>query len=135
MNEVGRTRCAPAAIAGTTRIEALEPRRLLALTYAPIGASAAPLPDLDGQFDVRVAYRSGAGLLVWAQPAFEDAGHSEVMARRIDDQGQFLGDTFQVNTDMDGMQFRPTAGIAADGSFVVSWFDSSDRSIRFPAVR
>jgi hypothetical protein len=70
-----------------------------------------PDVDIDG---------NGTAVIVW-ESWFQDGSDRAVIARRIDLDGQFLGDEFQVNEASAYSQCRPAVSVKPDGSFVVVW--------------
>lgn len=80
--------------------------------------------------------RSGAVVvIVWESEGSlgTDGDQRSIQGRLFDEQGQPLGDQFQVNTEFQGDQFGPRVAFAADGqTFLVTWASASSngRSIR-----
>jgi hypothetical protein len=63
---------------------------------------------------------AGSSIIVWTS-YFSTAGRSnDILARRLDAQGNFAGDEFQVNGVSEGNQGEPAVA-AGGGGFVVAW--------------
>lgn len=114
-------------------IEVLEDRRMLAASYAPMVGSPyeAYSASTGSQFDADIDYQGGRGVITWTDMNAPGGSGADVMARLIDDSGSFAGPAFRVNTAIANDQVVSKVGVAADGSFVIGWWDNSDTAIKF----
>ena len=64
---------------------------------------------------------AGGSIIVWSS-RFSAAGRSnDILARRLDPLGGFVGDEFQVNMATEGNQTEPTVATGGRGNFAVAW--------------
>ena len=76
------------------------------------------------QSDPRIAARSdGAFIVVWSGASSNTDPDSAIIARQFDASGAPVADDFQVNKTKDGGQRHPNVAMAADGRFVVTWWE------------
>ena len=72
---------------------------------------------------------SGAFVVSWISQNQDGSGRG-IFAQRFSSSGERLGSEFRVNTYTANDQFGPSVAVAADGSFVITWFsrdqDGSD---------
>jgi hypothetical protein len=66
----------------------------------------------------------GSHVIVWSS-ALQDSSGMGIYAQLFDSDGSRLGSEFLVNTFTSGSQTNPDVSMNADGSFVVTWDDSS----------
>jgi hypothetical protein len=75
----------------------------------------------DNQWGPRVCTADdGSAVVVWQSFSTDGAGY-DILARRLDDEGNVAGDEFRANTVRDGAQITPALACARDGSFLVGW--------------
>jgi hypothetical protein len=77
------------------------------------------------------ALKDGGFIITWESRA-QDGGTSStygIFGQRYDDDGNTVGDEFQVNTTFDGNQIDSSLAVLEDGDFVVTW--SSDDTSNF----
>jgi len=75
--------------------------------------------DVQGFADIAIS-EDGSFTIAWSSR--RQVGSSwDIFARQFNADGTPVDDEFQVNTTTDGSQFRPSMGMAADGSFVILW--------------
>jgi hypothetical protein len=65
---------------------------------------------------------SGQFLVTWGSEG-QDGSEFGIFARRYNSSGTAQAAEFQVNAYTGGDQFRPVAGMEADGDFVIAWVD------------
>jgi len=64
---------------------------------------------------------NGGSIIVWSS-RFSAAGRSnDILARRLDPLGGFVGDEFQVNMANEGNQTEPAVAMSGGGNFAVAW--------------
>jgi len=68
---------------------------------------------------------AGAFVIAWASDYSQDGSGTGIFAQRYDAAGVAQGGEFRVNSYTTGDQNNPRASMAADGSFVVVWADST----------
>lgn len=73
------------------------------------------------QFRPSVAGRAGHGFVVVWQSLNQDGSDVGVFGQRFDDDGQFLGEEFQVSAYTQGRQADPSVAMDGSGRFVVTW--------------
>ena len=94
-------------------------------------AAAASVAAQDLQVNVRTsgaqanpavaADPAGGSLIVWSS-YFTTAGRSnDILARRLDPTGAFVGSEFAVNTSPEGNQTEPAVAMNRRGEFVIVW--------------
>ena len=101
---------------------------LTCLIVVPIQVLAKPaevqvnVRTADDQRNAAVAARAAGGsVIVWSS-YFTTAGRSnDILSRRLDAQGGFLGDEFRVNTTTQGNQTEPAVAMDSQGRFAVVW--------------
>lgn len=73
------------------------------------------------QANAAVAAGAGGSVIVWSC-YFSSSGRSnDIFARRLDAQGRFLGDEFQVNQATTGNQTEPAVAMDGQGRFAIAW--------------
>jgi formylglycine-generating enzyme required for sulfatase activity len=68
---------------------------------------------------------SGQWAIFWLSHDQPGTGESGIYGHLFDVAGESKGPEFRVSTHMDGNQTLPSAGFFSDGSFVVTWTDTS----------
>lgn len=100
----------------------LDASEVLVNTYTS-GRQRAPTVDGDG---------SGGFVVIW-QSGENDASTQSLRGQIYGSDGSAQGSEFQVNTQTNGFQVRPSVAVNDDGSFVVVWeatsFDGDDSGI------
>lgn len=94
--------------------------QLYAADGSPCGAELRLDTATTGQA-TSIGVANDASFIVTWQAFGPDGSGYGVYARRYAADGSPSGTTFQVNTTTTGFQWRPSVGVAADGSFVVVW--------------
>ena len=75
----------------------------------------------DAQANAAVAAGPQGLVVVWSSH-YSSAGRSnEIIARRLDPNGEPLGDEFQVNPTNEGNQTKPSVAMSGQGDFVIAW--------------
>ena len=122
---------AAVAAVGTQRASFL---LVAGLATIPTVTTAQPTP-VGGEFQVN-AYATGDQngsaamnangqfLVTWGSEG-QDGSEVGIFARRYNSSGTAQAAEFQVNAYTGGDQFRPVAGMEADGDFVIAWVDDS----------
>jgi Ca2+-binding RTX toxin-like protein len=88
----------------------------------PLGEEFQVNTDTDGlQLSPSVTALSDGGFVVTWTSWGQDGSDNDVYGQRYDENGNALGEEFQVNTDTDGLQFSPSVTALSDGGFVVTW--------------
>ena len=77
------------------------------------------------QEDADVASDAAGNFVVVWESEFQDGILDSIVARRLDPDGQPMGDEIVVNTFFDGNQENPDLAVAADGSFAIVWEDDT----------
>jgi len=104
--------------------------RIVLLVCATLVAIAAQVQAAEVQVNVRVsdvqgnpavATNAGGSVIVWRSYFTSPGRSNDVLARRLDSQGSFLGDEFQVNLTTQGNQTEPAVGMDRRGRFAVVW--------------
>jgi hypothetical protein len=100
--------------------EALEPRRMLALS--PAGAEFGVNQfTANAQSDVSIAADAAGNFVVTWTSSGQDGSGTGIYARRYDAAGNALGAEFRVNHFTLGSQTDPSIDMSDDGKFVVTW--------------
>jgi hypothetical protein len=75
----------------------------------------------DAQTNAAVATGAGGSVVAWSSYYTTSGRSNDILARRLDVQGRFLGDEFRVNEATAGNQTEPAVAISAQGRFAVVW--------------
>lgn len=68
---------------------------------------------------------SGNSIAVWSAPTANGLG-TNIIARRLDDTGNYVGSEIVVNTVSNGLRGNPVVGVAGSERFVVAWESSGN---------
>jgi Ca2+-binding RTX toxin-like protein len=105
-------------------LDPLEPRRLLAYTLQATALDSPYVTNSGEQTSVQMDYNptAGVGVIVWADyNGFAGGAQRDVIARRFNSSGAFLGSAFRVNTNFATDATEPVVAVNNDGSFLVAW--------------
>lgn len=108
--------------------EVLEARRLLAITleFSPIVAAGTPhaaSTDIQRQSTVEFNSTASRGVVAWSGET--SSGNLDILIRRIDAAGSYLGAAVVANTTTVGPQTSPQVAVFDNGSFVVGWLSNN----------
>jgi len=108
--------------------EVLESRRLLSSTleFIPVVAAGTPhaaSTDIQRQSTVEFNSTASRGVVAWSGET--SSGNLDILIRRIDASGSYLGAAVVANTTTVGPQTSPQVAVFDSGAFVVGWLNSN----------
>ncbi|MEM1073276.1 MAG: Ig-like domain-containing protein, partial [Pseudomonadota bacterium] len=83
------------------------------------------VPDSTQTAPAIAATPDGGFVIVWTDFAGQDGNSNAIVAQRFDSMASSIDGPFVVNDITSGSQNDPDVSVASDGSFVITWADSS----------